>query len=114
MESKNSFRLDSDQVDSKGVGSGSNYGHLGEERGFVSRSTPLQFLWNRRWIIALTVVACVTAFGLFAVICVSQSGSLFSADSWHDITFAGGEVKDPRRTLPRALRHGEHRFQPSE
>lgn len=44
-----------------------------------------------------------TAFGLFAAVCVSQSGSLFSADSWHDITFAGGEVKDPRRTLPRAL-----------
>ncbi len=45
----------------------------------------------------------MTAFGLFAAVCVSQSGSLFSADSWHDITFAGGEVKDPRRTLPRAL-----------
>lgn len=44
-----------------------------------------------------------TAFGLFAAVCVSQSGSLFSADSWHDITFAGAEVKDPRRTLPRAL-----------
>jgi APA family basic amino acid/polyamine antiporter len=45
----------------------------------------------------------MTAFGLFAAICVAQSGSLFSADSWHDITFAGSEVKDPRRTLPRAL-----------
>ena len=44
-----------------------------------------------------------SAFGLFIAICVSQSGSLFSADSWHDITFAAGEVKDPRRTLPRAL-----------
>lgn len=44
-----------------------------------------------------------TAFGLFIAICVSQSGSLFSADSWHDITFAAGEVKDPRRTLPKSL-----------
>ncbi|MGH9470375.1 MAG: APC family permease [Terriglobia bacterium] len=44
-----------------------------------------------------------TGFGLFIAICVSQSGSLFSADDWHDITFAAGEVKDPRRTLPRAL-----------
>jgi basic amino acid/polyamine antiporter, APA family len=41
--------------------------------------------------------------GLVAAVCVAQSGSLFSADSWHDITFAGGEVKNPRRTLPRAL-----------
>jgi APA family basic amino acid/polyamine antiporter len=45
----------------------------------------------------------MTSFGLFAALCVSQSGSLFSADSWHDITFAGGEVKDPEKTLPKAL-----------
>jgi APA family basic amino acid/polyamine antiporter len=44
-----------------------------------------------------------TGFGLFIAICVVQSGSLFSADSWHDITFAAGEVKDPRRTLPKSL-----------
>src|SRR5882757_4407173 len=31
-------------------------------------------------------VSALTTFGLFAAICVSQSGSLFSADSWHDIT----------------------------
>src|ERR1700761_1820358 len=48
-------------------------------------------------------LTAASAFGLFIAICVSQSGSLFSADSWHDITFAAGEVKDPRRTLPRAL-----------
>jgi APA family basic amino acid/polyamine antiporter len=28
---------------------------------------------------------------------------LFSADAWHDVTFIAGEVRDPRRTLPRAL-----------
>lgn len=44
-----------------------------------------------------------TAFGLFVAICVAQSGSLFSADSWHDITFAAAEVRDPRRTLALAL-----------
>jgi APA family basic amino acid/polyamine antiporter len=43
---------------------------------------------------------------LFAAICVSQSGSLFSADSWHDITFASGEVRDPSWTVPRALALG--------
>ncbi len=48
-------------------------------------------------------LTAATAFGLFIAICVSQSGSMFSADSWHDITFAAGEVKDPRRTLPRSL-----------
>jgi basic amino acid/polyamine antiporter, APA family len=45
----------------------------------------------------------VTAFGLFVAICVAQTGSLFSADSWHDITFTAGEVKDPKRTLPLCL-----------
>jgi APA family basic amino acid/polyamine antiporter len=40
------------------------------------------------------------------VFCVSQSGSLFAADSWHDITFAAEEVKDPRTTLPRSLAIG--------
>ena len=48
-------------------------------------------------------LTAATAFGLLIAICVSQSGSLFSADSWHDITFAAGEVKDPRRTLPKSL-----------
>jgi basic amino acid/polyamine antiporter, APA family len=48
-------------------------------------------------------VSAATAFGLVIAICVAQSGSLFSADSWHNITFTGGEVKDPRRTLPLAL-----------
>ncbi|MGH9395775.1 MAG: APC family permease [Terriglobia bacterium] len=51
-------------------------------------------------------LTAVTAFGLFIAICVSQSGSLFSADSWHDITFAAGEVKNPSRTLPLALAIG--------
>ena len=45
----------------------------------------------------------MSAFGVFVAILVSQSGSLFSADSWHDITFAAGEVKNPERTLTRAL-----------
>lgn len=51
-------------------------------------------------------LSALTAFGLFAAICVSQSGSLFSADSWHDITFAAAEVKDPGRIIPRALALG--------
>jgi APA family basic amino acid/polyamine antiporter len=48
----------------------------------------------------------MTGFGLLVAICVAQTGSLFSADSWHDITFTAGEVKDPRRTLPLSLAIG--------
>ncbi len=50
-----------------------------------------------------TTLSAATVAGLMAAILVAQSGSLFSADSWHNITFAGSEVKDARRTLPRAL-----------
>ncbi|HZP41457.1 MAG TPA: amino acid permease [Candidatus Binatia bacterium] len=30
-------------------------------------------------------------------------GSLFAADAWANVTFAASEVRDPRRTVPRAL-----------
>ncbi|MDE1155499.1 MAG: amino acid permease [Acidobacteriaceae bacterium] len=36
-------------------------------------------------------------------ICVAQSGSLFSADSWHNVAFTSEEVQEPRKVLPRAL-----------
>ncbi len=51
-------------------------------------------------------LSAATGFGLFVAICVTQTGSLFSADSWHDIAFAADEVRQPERTLPRALAIG--------
>jgi basic amino acid/polyamine antiporter, APA family len=48
-------------------------------------------------------LTAATTAGLFVALCVSQTGSLFSADSWHDITFVAGEVRNPRRNLPLAL-----------
>jgi basic amino acid/polyamine antiporter, APA family len=47
-----------------------------------------------------------TAFGMMVALCVSQTGSLFSADSWHDITFVAGEVRNPKRNLPLSLALG--------
>ncbi len=70
-------------------------------------ATNFRHFWTPRDVTPISAsLSALTAFGLFAAICVSQSGSLFSADSWHDITFAGGEVKDPGRTMPRALAIG--------
>jgi APA family basic amino acid/polyamine antiporter len=61
-------------------------------------------MWARFGVTPITAgLSAASTFGLLVAICVAQSGSLFSADSWHDITFAAGEVKDPKRTLPRAL-----------
>lgn len=37
---------------------------------------------------------------------VAMVGSLFSSDSWNNITFAAGEMKNPRRDLPLSLALG--------
>jgi APA family basic amino acid/polyamine antiporter len=44
-----------------------------------------------------------SAFGLFIALCVSQTGSLFAADAWHNIAFAAAEVKDARRNVTLAM-----------
>ncbi len=48
----------------------------------------------------------VTAYWLFIALCVSQTGSLFSADAWNCVTFTAGEVRNPRRNLPLSLALG--------
>ena len=37
------------------------------------------------------------------VLGAAMVGALFSSDSWNSITFAAGEVRDPRRNIPRSL-----------
>jgi basic amino acid/polyamine antiporter, APA family len=59
--------------------------------------------WTPHDVVPIGGVSAVTAFGMFIALCVSQTGSLFSADSWHDITFVAGEVRNPKRNLPLAL-----------
>src|SRR3954454_5377725 len=51
-------------------------------------------------------LSAISAFGLFVAICVAQTGSLFSADAWNNITFTAGEVKEPRRNIPLSLALG--------
>jgi basic amino acid/polyamine antiporter, APA family len=51
-------------------------------------------------------LTAMTSVGLFIALCVSQTGSLFSADAWNNITFTAGEVKDPRRNIPLSLALG--------
>jgi APA family basic amino acid/polyamine antiporter len=51
-------------------------------------------------------LAATSAFGLFVAVCVAQTGSLFSADAWNNITFTAGEVKNPRRNIPLSLAAG--------
>jgi APA family basic amino acid/polyamine antiporter len=51
-------------------------------------------------------LTAMTAFGLFVGLCVSQTGSLFSSDTWNNVTFTAGEVRQPRRNLPLSLALG--------
>ena len=49
------------------------------------------------------LTAATSGMGLFIAVCVAQTGSLFSSDSWHNVTFMAGEIQNPRRNLPLAL-----------
>ncbi len=59
--------------------------------------------WSTSFRVTKEAFDVATPLGLLIAICVSQTGALFSADSWHDITFAGSEVRNARRTLPLCL-----------
>ena len=45
----------------------------------------------------------IALVGLFTVLAVVQTGSLFSADAWNNVTYTAGEVKNPQRNLPLSL-----------
>jgi basic amino acid/polyamine antiporter, APA family len=59
--------------------------------------------WHPQHVALIRNLDATTGVGLLIALCVSQTGSLFSADSWHDITFVAGEVRNPKRNLPLAL-----------
>lgn len=61
-------------------------------------------MWTVRGAAPLAAgLSAASGFGLFVALCISQTGSLFSADAWHNITFVAPEVRRPERNLPLAL-----------
>ena len=48
-------------------------------------------------------LAATTFFGLLVALCISQTGSLFAADSWHNIAFTASEVRNARRNVTLAM-----------
>ncbi|MDT7605116.1 MAG: basic amino acid/polyamine antiporter, family, partial [Acidobacteriota bacterium] len=77
-----------------------------------SRSGALQANFSNFWSVRGALddfgggLTAAAAFGLFVGICVAQTGSLFSADAWNNITFTAGEVKNPKRNIPLSLAFG--------
>jgi APA family basic amino acid/polyamine antiporter len=47
--------------------------------------------------------APISGFSLLLVLGTAMVGSLFAADSWNNITFTAGEVKNPKRNIPLSL-----------
>lgn len=45
----------------------------------------------------------ITGFALILVLGTAIIGSLFSSDAWNNVTFIAGEIKDPRKNIPRSL-----------
>jgi basic amino acid/polyamine antiporter, APA family len=48
----------------------------------------------------------VSGIGLMLAFGTAFIGSLFSSDSWNNVTFIAGEIKDPRRSIPISLALG--------
>ena len=48
-------------------------------------------------------VARAAGLGFFAALGVAMSKALFAYDAWNTVTFAAEEVREPEKTLPRAL-----------
>lgn len=64
-------------------------------------------LWSARGYDQLAPgLTAATMYGLFIAVCISQTGSLFSADAWNNITFTAGEVINPKRNIPLSLAFG--------
>jgi hypothetical protein len=45
----------------------------------------------------------LSGWALIAAMGVAMVGSIFSSDAWNNITFAGAEVKNPKRNIPLSL-----------
>ncbi len=65
-----------------------------------------EIFWNALKVNEDGSLISLTGFAIVAAIGTSMVGSLFSADSWYDITFTAQEVKRPERNLPLSMIFG--------
>ncbi|MGB6691438.1 MAG: amino acid permease [Terracidiphilus sp.] len=59
--------------------------------------------WHSLHPVQVGVGGPMVLVNVFVILAVVQVGSLFSADSWNNITFTAGEVRNPRRNIPLSL-----------
>ncbi len=82
---------------------------IGLTLGWNARSAAFTSAWWRPaangWSAAAAQpgLAAVGGVALAMLLGKAMVGPLFAQSAWNNVTFAGGEVRDPRRNLPRAL-----------
>jgi APA family basic amino acid/polyamine antiporter len=59
--------------------------------------------WHNAGLWSLHDIGAGVLVSTLTVLAVAQTGSLFSADAWNNVTFTAGEVKNPSRNLPLSL-----------
>ncbi|MFN2508226.1 MAG: APC family permease [Chthoniobacterales bacterium] len=71
----------------------------------AARSAAWWDSWANGWRpeIAQPGLAATGAFALLMLLGRAMVGPLFAQSAWNNVTFTGSEVRDPGRTLPRAL-----------
>ena len=77
--------------------------------GWNSQSAAYTSSWWNSWAngwnpqVAQPGLETVGALALVMLLGRAMTGPLFAQSAWNNVTFAGGEIRDPGRTLPRAL-----------
>ena len=59
--------------------------------------------WHSLHPVQVGIGGPVALVNVFVILAVVQVGSLFSSDSWNNVTFTAGEIKNPRRNIPLSL-----------
>ncbi len=59
--------------------------------------------WHSMHPVQVGVGGPIVLVNILVIVAAVQVGSLFSADSWNNITFTAGEVRNPRRNIPLSL-----------
>ncbi|HEY9167716.1 MAG TPA: amino acid permease [Candidatus Kryptonia bacterium] len=78
---------------------------IGRNAGAVAQN--LANFWSASWTHMeggkIVLIESLSGPMLLAAIGVAMVGSLFSSDAWYDITYAAGEVVNPKKTIPLSL-----------
>jgi basic amino acid/polyamine antiporter, APA family len=76
----------------------------------IAQNFGSQFFRNAGWSVLHPVQVGaqgpVAVVNLIVILAIVQVGSLFSSDSWNNVTFTAAETRNPRRTIPISLALG--------